>query len=100
MYLFQLVKGPDIKRNQFYPTPPTSVKPDFWDRPANLSVSQKTAEAQQHIIDVISGDTEYTHQYSGNSPRIAGQTKMNTFPAQKKQEKVRCRLIKGNILNC
>ncbi|XP_028403681.1 uncharacterized protein LOC114526310 isoform X2 [Dendronephthya gigantea] len=84
----QLVKGPDIKKNQFYPTPPTSVKPDFWDRPANLSVSQKTAEAQQRIIDVVSGDTEYTQQYSGNSPRIAGQTNMNTFPAKEKQEKV------------
>ena len=53
-----------MRKQQFYPTPPTSVKPDFWDRPPSLSVSPKTAGAQQDIINVISGDSEYTRQYS------------------------------------
>ena len=60
------MKGPDIRKQQFYPTPPTSVKPDFWDRPPSLSVSEKTAEAQQEIVDIISRDSEYTRQYSAS----------------------------------
>lgn len=55
-----------MPRQKFYPTPPTSVKPDSWDRPPSLSVSPKTAEAQRQIVDTVSKDSEYTRQYSAN----------------------------------
>lgn len=79
-----------MQKQQFYPTPPTSVKPDFWDRPPSLSVSPKTAEAQQDIINVVSGDSEYTRQYSAstNHSNNANQSCSSTLRTQRTQEKV------------
>ena len=74
----QLVKGPKMPKQSFYPAPPTTVKPDFWDRPPFLSVSQKTAEAQQSIVDAVGGNSEYSRQFSANGSRNVSESGLGT----------------------
>ena len=84
----QLVKGPEMPRQSFYPTPPTSVKPDFWDRPPFLSVSQKTAEAQQNIVDAVGRNSEYSQQFSANGLRNVNESTLSTGPTFLNKEKI------------
>jgi hypothetical protein len=77
-----------MQKQSFYPTPPTSVKPDFWDRLAGLSVSQKTAEAQQNIIDSVGGNSEYARQYSANGSRNVNLSGLGSDPSFVTKEKV------------
>ena len=77
-----------MPKQSFYPAPPTSVKPDFWDRPPFLSVSEKTAEAQQNIVDAVGGNSEYSRQFSANGLRNVNEPALSTDPTFLNNEKV------------
>lgn len=64
----QLVKGPGMQRQDFYPTPPTSVLPNATDRSPQLTVSPRTANALYNLQRSY-WQTHYYQQYTGNGPQ-------------------------------
>lgn len=66
--LLQLVKGPDLQRQNYYPTPPTSVVPNTPDRDLSLAVTPRTANALYNVQRSY-WQTHYQQQFTGNGPQ-------------------------------
>ncbi|XP_029200283.2 uncharacterized protein C7orf31-like isoform X1 [Acropora millepora] len=66
--LLQLVKGPELVRQNYYPTPPTSVVPNTPDRSGVLAVSPRTANALYNLHRGF-WQTHYQQQFTGNGPQ-------------------------------
>ena len=64
----KLVKGPELQRQNYYPTPPTSVLPNTPERSTQMAVSSRTANA---LFNVQKGywQTLYQQQFTGNGPQ-------------------------------
>lgn len=64
----KLVKGPDLQRQNYYPTPPTSVVPNTPNRDSSLAVTPRTSNA---LYNVQRGywQTHYQQQFTGNGPQ-------------------------------
>ena len=64
----KLVKGPELQRQNYYPTPPTSVLPNTPERSRQMAVSPRTANA---LFNVQRGywQTHYQQQFTGNGPQ-------------------------------
>ncbi|EDO41392.1 predicted protein [Nematostella vectensis] len=65
---YQLVKGPALQRQQFYPTPPLSLDPNHAERPPDLTVCPRTANALYNLKKTHL-QTVYGTQYTGNGPQ-------------------------------
>lgn len=66
--LLQLVKGPELKRQVYYPVPPTSVVPNTPDRDSSLAVTPRTANALYNVQRSF-WQTHYQQQFTGNGPQ-------------------------------
>ncbi|XP_068740462.1 sperm-associated microtubule inner protein 4-like [Montipora capricornis] len=66
--LLQLVKGPELKRQNYYPIPPTSVVSNTPDRSGVMAVTPRTANA---LYNVHRGfwQSHYQQQFTGNGPQ-------------------------------
>lgn len=66
--LLQFVKGPGTERQNYYPTPPSSLEPNGWKRPPETTVSPRTANALYNLQKSY-WRTVYNQQYTGNGPQ-------------------------------
>lgn len=64
----KLVKGPGLQRQNYYPTPPTSVLPNTPDRSGLMAVSPRTANALYNVHRDF-WQTHYHQQFTGNGPQ-------------------------------
>ena len=64
----KLVKGPGLQRQNYYPTPPTSVLPNTPDRSGLMAVSPRTANALYNVHRDF-WQTHYQQQFTGNGPQ-------------------------------
>lgn len=64
----KLVKGPELQRPNYYPTPPTSVLPNTPDRAGLMAVTPRTANALYNIHRGF-WQTQYQQQFTGNGPQ-------------------------------
>ena len=72
LYVFflikKLVKGPSLQRQNYYPTPPTSVVPNTPNRDSSLAVTPRTANALYNVQRSY-WQTHYQQQFTGNGPQ-------------------------------
>jgi len=66
--LLQMVKGPELQRQNYYPTPPTSVVPNTPERSALMAVSPRTANSLYNVYRSY-WQTHYQQQFTGNGPQ-------------------------------
>ena len=64
----KLVKGPSLQRQNYYPTPPTSVVPNTPNRDSSLAVTPRTANALCNVQRSY-WQTHYQQQFTGNGPQ-------------------------------
>ena len=88
-----------MAKQQFHPAPPTSIKPNFWDRPSSLTVSQKTADALRNL-QAFYGKSEYSQQFTGNGPNGSHKLHNDEEAKKKRDEQVSsCNNSKFNMKN-